>query len=97
MPESKLFVGQKWKLILQTEIDLNEASGLFIKYKSPAGVVDEVTATVVDMPDGAMFYDFGSEINAVGVWKFWAYATFDSSGDSFIPGEVVELNFNEQG
>lgn len=99
MEEANFKVGQRLKLILESSLDLNMFSGggVTIKYQGPNGTVQEVTALTDNMPEGAMYYIFSSEITEKGIWRFWGYGTFDSSGGTFIPGDTVELMFINEG
>ena len=99
MEDAKFKVGQRLKLILESTLDLKifDGGGVFIKYKGPDDVEKEVTASIDNMPEGAMYYVFTDEITESGIWKFWGYGTFDSGGNEFIPGDMVELMFVNEG
>lgn len=94
----KVYINQTLlRLILLTEADLTNTTGLEIKYIKPDSDKTEgsFVASSSDKPKGEIYYDFQSgDIDVAGIWKFWTYVTFTTGS---VPGEAVEIRFYNEG
>lgn len=69
------------KIIVPTGQDLQSSSSPKIYYRSPAGTETNVVATVESpASDGKLSYEFTTEIDEAGEWRFWGEVIL--SGDT---------------
>jgi hypothetical protein len=79
----KVFVGRtNLKLVLETNVDITEATTKQIKYQKPNSTeVLSLEATVEGVPsEGNISYDFKvadtTILDTEGTWKFWVHVVF---------------------
>ena len=93
------YVNQTWgRITLKVDFTLTDAVSAVIKYQKPSGVEGQWTATIAEPRTlQKIYYDLtaANEIDEVGQWKFWAYAT--NAGGEVIPGAPVYHTFKAQG
>ena len=82
----KIFKGQFFRLILDTGIDLTDASAKVIKYTKPDGITTGQWTATIDSDDNTkMYFDITNQVDQSGRWMVYAKATFTAGN---IPGEV---------
>lgn len=93
---SKIYKNQSsLEIELTTSVDLTSATPV-IKYIKPSGLTGQWTATIVTAATGVIKYDIlSTEIDEVGSWRLWAYATFSDARSA--PGEAVIMNVYNEG
>lgn len=72
---SKIFVGQFLRLVIDTKIDLTEATSVKIAYTTPSGTVGEWSATKDPDVNTKIIYDI-PVLEEAGVWNIYAKAIF---------------------
>jgi len=97
--EQKIYVGQTALSIrLDTKIDLTTMSTAKIKYIKPDGTQGEWTAVLYgNAADGIISYTINSasDIDQDGLWKMWAYVTFNDS--TVAPGDIATMTAHIEG
>ena len=97
MSDEKIFVGQEaLQLILETNTDISEASGLKIKYRKPGGTegfwAGTLNGTTQIKKD---FIADEGELDEKGKWTFWAFCIMSDGRD--LHGKPVTYVLNREG
>jgi hypothetical protein len=90
---SKIYAGQYLRLIIDTKIDLTEATSVKICYITPAGETGEWLAEKDPVESTKMVYDI-SAVPEKGTWTVYGKATFE---EGYVPGEPVEIIVYQEG
>jgi hypothetical protein len=88
----KIYKDQFFRILIDTNIDLTEATDLLIKYIDPMGLRGEWTATI-DTDTTMMYYDCPG-LSVTGRWKGWGKATFVEGS---VPGDVAYFEVLNEG
>lgn len=93
----KYYVGQEWlRIELTTGVNLTGITGPLIKYRKPSGTYGQFVATVSDIANGILRYDFTTgDLDEAGTWVFWSHVTF--SDGRLAQGEPVEVDVYYEG
>lgn len=91
----KIYTGNKWKLILNTGINLADTTLLQFKVIKPSGDTEVYTATRVGSTSKMYHVFSSSELDEAGLWKIQSYVEFGSS-DPYL-GNTYEKYIYEAG
>ncbi len=83
---SKIYIGQPYRIQLQTATDLSSAPVVQINYKKPSGATGTFSGTVASSTE--IYHDLtGTENNESGDWRFMSDAQYLANGE-YYPGET---------
>ena len=87
---SKIYLEQSaLRIKLTAGVDITGALEKEIRYRKPNGTEGAWTAEESVAATGVIYYDLtGTELDAAGIWKFWAYIKFSDSRSAV--GEAVQ-------
>lgn len=91
----KIYVNQSAKLNLSTNVTLNAADEIYIKYKKPDESQGEWPATFLD--DNNVFYEIPKNtLDIPGRWRFWI-SLVPNGTNEWYPGEFQEITVYTEG